>query len=147
MNRIYFGIDYGRERVGVSISDAGVFARPFCTIKNKGNKKVLASIDDLVLKHCGSFGGVTPYFVVGVPYLRDGQESEMAREVRRFGEELGRHIKDEVIFHDEYLSSVDAANYIRDVLRITDREKAKQILDAVAASMILQSYLDVLNAR
>jgi putative transcription antitermination factor YqgF len=132
--------------VGVAISEAGQIARPLCTIKNKGHKKVIATLRDLATRHCGSMYDILPVIVVGIPYLKDGALSDIAHEVHIFAKSLKEAFGD-VNLYNEFLSSVDAEEYIRYVMRITDYKKIKELVDGVAASMILQRYLTELKGE
>ena len=141
--KAYLGIDYGLARIGLAISETGQIARPLVTIKNKGDGKNIAAIREIIVKQFsidfttggGSLSDRLPHIVCGLPLLADGAESDMAREVRRFGGKLGLELCAEVIYQDEYLSSVEAEEYIRE-------NKLKNTVDEVAASIILQSYID-----
>jgi len=154
---MYLGIDYGRVRIGLAVSDTGQIARPIGHIQNKGDKKNLAAIRDVLTKHfknpavahttsdSGSTKHITPHIVCGLPLLADGTEGDMAREARRFGELLRSSLGASVSYHNERYSSFDAEEYIRDKMGIFNREKIKELVDGVAASMILQGYLDDLH--
>ena len=128
----YLGIDYGKARIGLAISETGQIARPIGHIKNKGDAKNIAVIRELCAKH------QIKYIVCGIPLDTGANETDMSREVRRFGEKLGI----EVAYHNERYSSLEAEEYIREKMGITKREKVKELVDGVAAAMILQSYLD-----
>ena len=143
----YLGIDYGLKRIGLAISQGGGIASPIGCIQNKGDKKNVSAIRIIINRqfetsYCGSVSDTPLCIVLGLPLLKDGNPSSMVQEVQRFGELLGSEFAATVVYHNEYLSSVNAEQYIREKLGITDRTKVKELVDGVAAAMILQSYTD-----
>jgi putative Holliday junction resolvase len=127
------GIDYGRVRVGVAISDETRFlARPLCCLENK---------KDFVekLKHELKSYKVDA-IVVGLPLLMSGKESPMTAEVKQFSEYLGKVIEIPIILWDERLTSAQVDRTLRD--SGVNRKKRAEVNDTLAASLILQSYLD-----
>jgi putative Holliday junction resolvase len=150
----FLGIDFGRARIGLAISETGQTARPIGRIKNNGDAKNLAAIRDILKKHfgaaantrcCGCMCDRPPNVVCGVPLSAEGAENEMTREARRFGEMLRAGLGAEVFYHNEFLSSAEAERYIRETMGVTDFKKVKELVDGVAAAVILQSYLDLTN--
>jgi len=135
----YLGIDFGLARIGLAISETGQMARPLAVIKNKGDKKNLAAISETINKYWGGLEDRLPHIVLGLPCLADGAESDMAREVRRFGEILAQNLGVEVFFQNEYLTSVEATDYAREHM---PKRTPKDPIDDVAAYLILQSYID-----
>ncbi|MFM9010858.1 MAG: Holliday junction resolvase RuvX, partial [Planctomycetota bacterium] len=79
-------------------------------------------------------------FVVGLPVHADGTDSAMSAEVERFGAWLGRVTDLPVTFHDERYTSREAAGMLAGVGLTRDRKKS--LADAVAAQVILQSWLE-----
>jgi len=120
---MYLGIDFGKARIGLAISETGQLARPLGVIKNKGDARNLAAIKEISTKHN------IKYIVCGLPLHADGKETDICKEIRRFGDKLG------AVYHNERYSSLEAQEYIRE-------RKLKELVDAVAATMILQSYLE-----
>ena len=131
VSKAYLGIDYGRVRIGLAISETGQIARPLGVIQNKGDRKNTLAIKELCEKHD------IKCIVFGLPLHADGNETEMSAEVRRFGELLNMYLGDcaKVVFQNERYSSIEAQQHIR-------AQKSKNSVDAVAAAMVLQSYLD-----
>lgn len=124
------GIDYGRRRIGLALSDPTLLiATPLVIIENRGLKKNLLRIMDIVEKN--DVGQI----VVGLPLHVNGDESEMSREVRHFGS-MFTALGLPVAFVDERYTSVEAESIIG------DDPKSKSLVDKVAASIILQMYLD-----
>ena len=132
------GIDYGERRIGVSISDpTATVATALPTLKRRrGKRPPFTSLQSLATGR-----GVTS-IVVGLPLALDGTETEWCAEVRRFGSELGRRLDLEVHYVDERMTSVRAERTVRSLgLRKREREQ-KERLDAAAAVLILQAWLD-----
>jgi putative Holliday junction resolvase len=127
------GIDYGRVRVGVAISDETRFlARPLCCLENK---KDFADKLKLELKTYK-----VDAVVVGLPLLMSGKNSPMTDEVKQFSEYLGKVLELPIILWDERLTSAQVERELRDAG--VKRKKRAEVNDTLAASLILQSYLD-----
>ncbi|MDR0462234.1 MAG: Holliday junction resolvase RuvX [Christensenellaceae bacterium] len=131
----YLGVDYGLARIGLAISESGVLSKPICIIQNKGDKKNIVAIKEVITKYCGSMSDIPLCIVVGLPLYKDGNESEMSCEARKFGELLARDLVSMVEYQNEYLSSSTATDIMRG-------KKGDKSIDAVAAAVILQNYLD-----
>jgi len=144
---VYFGIDYGKQRIGMAISESGLVARPLVAIVNKGWDNAVLRIQEVVSKYCGSMSGTTPCIVVGLPLYKDGNDTEMSQEVRGFVTRLENKVAASIVLRNEYRSSVDAETYIRNVMGIRDLKKVKELVDCVAAFMVLQEYLDKLKGE
>lgn len=124
------GIDYGRRRIGLALSDPTLLiASPLVIIENRGLKKTLTQIMDIIQKH--DVGQV----VVGLPLHMNGDESEMSREARQFGSAFTA-LGFPVAFVDERCTSFEAEEIIG------NNPQSKKLIDKVAASIILQLYLD-----
>ena len=129
------GIDYGRRRIGLAVSDpTGTIAQGVDTILVSG---ILDAIKKLALtiKRYD-----TPQVVLGCPLSMNGSEGPAAQEVRAFGRKLAAETKVEVIEWDERLTSV-AAKRSRRGLPLRKR-RVKSEVDRTAATLLLQSYLD-----
>ena len=132
------GIDFGEKRVGVSLSDpSGKLASPLTTLRRRrGQRPPLRDLEELVRTH-----GVREV-IVGLPLPLDGEEDGWCAEVRDFGRALGERIGRPVQYVDERFSSKSAERAVRSSgLRKAQREE-KDRIDAAAAAVILQSYLD-----
>ena len=124
------GIDYGRRRIGLALSDPTLLiASPLVIIENRGIKKTVLQILDIMQKND------VRQVVVGLPLHANGNESEMSREARQFGE-VFRALGYPVEFVDERYTSFEAESIIG------DNPQSKKLIDKVAASIILQIYLD-----
>ena len=129
------GIDYGRKRVGVAVSDPlGIFASPLETVPS-------AKIIDYLKKYAESQTVVR--FVVGYPMNLNGQPSEAAADVDIFLKQLARHFPEvPVSLEDERFTSVLAHRAMIDGgMKYQDR-RDKSSVDRISAAIILQSYLD-----
>lgn len=138
MRRI-LGVDFGRRRIGLAISDAsGVLARPLRTIQvtaTTATAEVVQQIEALAREEDGLSA-----VVVGVPRHLDGSRSDETTRVERFVTELRHRISIPVATEDERLSSREAEARLARHER--DWRKRKAQLDAVAAAVVLQDYLD-----
>ncbi len=129
------GIDYGRARVGVAMSDPlGVFASPLETVAS-------AKIIDYLQKMTTSEKVVR--FVVGYPVNLNGSPAEAAADVDVFLKQLAKHFPGiPVSLEDERFTSVLAHRAMIDGgMKKSDRRK-KESVDKISAAIILQSYID-----
>ena len=139
MGRIV-GLDVGERRIGVAVSDpTRLLARPLTTLRTTGLdgdalQISLAEVARLIAEE------PLDAIVVGLPRRLDGSANDMTPRVQRFAERLGARAGLAVILQDERLTSVEAES------RLATREKSwrvrKEQLDAAAAAVILQDYLD-----
>jgi putative holliday junction resolvase len=137
MTRI-LGIDFGERRIGVALSDpTRTIASPLLTLaRRRGKRPPWAEIRRLIEEY------EVEEIVVGLPLDLQGEEGEWAAEVRGFGEQLARRTGLSVHWIDERLSSVQAERAVRGSgLRRAQREE-KERVDAAAAAIILQGYLE-----
>jgi len=126
----YLGIDYGRKKIGLSLSD-GVIAEPYRVIK-------YTKADQLVDKLNKIIGDEKiEIVIIGI------SEGKIAKETERFGRELEKRINLKVVFQDETLSTRSANNL--SLMAKINRKKRKEMEDAYAASLILQDYLDKIS--
>lgn len=140
----YIGLDVGDARVGIAISDPlGLTVKPLTTLKRSSG--VLSEIIGLVVTQ-----GVTA-IVVGLPLTLSGDESEQTRKTREFTEKLERQFRNQkiqpipIILWDERLSSKTAEQIIQGS---TEKNRSRrELIDAVSATVILQSYVDAENNR
>lgn len=129
------GIDYGRKRIGVAMSDVGRrIASPLSTIDASKNAPAVASIKSLAEKHGAG------EIVVGLPRDMNGSLGPMARETMNFVEELRTSVDVPVQTWDERLTTAQAEREM--ISADMTRAKRRQKLDKVAAQIMLQSYLD-----
>ena len=136
------GLDYGNRRIGLALSDSsGTLARPWKILerqhssKNEAIDQVIKAVRQLQSEEDG-LGCV----VVGLPTHLDGTPNEQTVHVQAFVDALRKGTEVPVAFQDERLSSYEAERLL--AIRETDWRKRKSRLDAAAATVILQDYLD-----
>lgn len=131
------GIDYGKSRIGISVeSPTGAsFALPLTTIPYSINATILM---DTLLKALSHLS--IDCFVLGLPLLLNGEESPICLEIRQFGEMLEARTQTKVVLWDERLTTRQANVMLKSIKM--KRKKRDHLSDRVAASLILQSYLD-----
>jgi putative Holliday junction resolvase len=137
------GIDYGARRVGLAISDAsGTLARPLATLDRsrlatdaRVVDAVLAQIEDLARDD-----DPVSAIVVGLPRRLDGSASDQTPRVEAFIQLLTVKAGVPVLAQDERLSSREAESRL--ALKEKDWRRRKEKLDAAAAAVILQDFLD-----
>jgi putative Holliday junction resolvase len=137
------GVDVGERRVGVALSDElRMLATPLTILdRGKGLAPVLDALADVVRRE-----GVVK-MVVGLPFNADGSEGRQARRVRDFARVAERVVGIPVELWDERLSTLGAEEIIRAQGRNLKRLRRQGQIDAVAAAVILQDYLDRAHAE
>ena len=129
------GIDFGMARIGIALSDDTKFlASPFETYKRKGDEFDFQHLLNIIKEKS------VDEIVCGLPMNMQGEEQTIAKETRNFMSSLSEKIDIAISFVDERLSSLMAEEMLKETER--DWKKRKEKLDAVAASIILQDYLD-----
>jgi putative Holliday junction resolvase len=137
------GIDFGAKRIGLSRSDpTGLLASPWQTVPGGAPVAAAARLAPIVAALVADPDGLEA-IVVGLPRRLDGSDNAQTPLVRAFAAELARVSSLPVILQDERLTSHEAD--ARLAVRERDWRKRKPQLDAVAASIILQDYLDTKN--
>ncbi len=137
----YLGIDHGDRRIGVAISDpTGTIARPHTLIANQPDPQAVASIAAIAREY------EVAQVVVGLPQNMDGSEGFRAERTRKFAELLQSAIPEiPVVFIDERLTTMQADRSLR--MMDTNRKDRKQKIDCMAASLLLQTFLDRISAE
>jgi putative Holliday junction resolvase len=132
------GVDFGEKRIGLAVSDpTGRIATPLETVHRRAGKRPPIA----ELERIGRSLGVE-HVVMGLPLDLKGEENDWSREVREVGTKLAARLGVNVSFVDERLSSVRAERAVRDSgLKKSERER-KERVDAAAAQLILQAWLD-----
>lgn len=129
------GIDFGLARIGIALSDDTKFlATPFETYKRKSEELDIQHIIEIIKSKN------VDEIVCGLPMNMAGEEQEIAIKTREFMSNLNKQFDIKIEFVDERLSSLMAEEMLKETER--DWKKRKEKLDAVAASIILQDYLD-----
>ncbi len=130
-------LDVGDVRIGVAVSDMlGITANPRETYVRKGKtfEQDIAYFVDYAKKEDADA------FVLGLPLNMDGTAGPRVEVTREFGDALKEASGLEVIYVDERLTTVSAERML--IEADVRREKRKTVIDKVAATIILQSYLD-----
>ena len=139
MRRI-LGLDYGTKTVGVTLSDElHITAQPLETITRKdANKlrKTYARIEELVKEYD------VEKIVLGLPKNMNNTVGERGEDTLSFRDALVRRTGLDVILWDERLTTVASEKVLME--SGVRRENRKKVIDQIAASMILQGYLDSL---
>ena len=129
------GLDYGSRRIGVAICDElGRTAMGVATLVRKNREADIDMIAELVKRH-----GVER-IVIGYPLRLDGSEGIQCEKINRFIRRLEMRFPFPIIRWDETLSTKEAEELLRE--RGSRREKWRGVVDRIAASVILQGYLD-----
>ena len=132
---ITLGLDIGKRRIGVAVSDPlGLVARPVETVYSVSLNKDVARIVEIA-RELGA-----ELIVVGDPLHMNGDAGTMSHRAHRFGEVLGDASGLPIEYCDERLTTVEAHRILEES-RVPIR-KAREQIDAVAAAVILQSYLN-----
>ena len=128
-------LDVGDARVGVAIADElGLTTRGLGVVRRRGGTHDLEAIARLLEPHGPA------RIVVGLPLNMDGSEGRQAARVRAFGERLASHLGVPVDYWDERLTTFEAEDQLRSSgLKAARR---RELIDQVAAEVILRSYLD-----
>jgi len=131
------GIDFGSRRIGLALSDPdATIAYPLEVLDRRGAKRDVAALAALV-----SENGVER-IVVGLPIHMNGRRGPEADAAERFAASLRKATGLEVDLIDERWSTVEAERALREMGQTGKRgRKRKQYVDAVAASILLRSYL------
>lgn len=131
-------VDYGQRRVGIAISDpTGTLARPLTVLKRRAGKRPpVGRIVELIAEN-----GVR-HVVFGLPLDLAGKETDWTREVRDVARRVSERSGCPVSFVDERFTSVMAERMVRSVGLPRGERERKERIDAAAASVILQAWLD-----
>lgn len=135
------GLDYGAKTVGVAISDEMLLtAQPVETIKRERAGKLrqtLARIETLMKEYD------VEKVVIGLPKKLNNEEGDRCDKTREFGGMVERRSGLEVVYQDERLTTVAADAVLAE--GGVRKENRKEYIDKVAASIILQGYLDSIS--
>ncbi len=132
---VIMSVDFGDSRTGIAIcGKSEMIASPVCVISEKIFEKCIEKTAQLAKEHRAE------QVVVGYPKNMNGTIGERAEKCRLFSEELAKLIECEVKLWDERCTTVSAHNYLN--ITNTRGKKRKAVVDAVAAVIILESYLE-----
>lgn len=129
------GLDHGDRRIGVAISDElGITAQPLLTIYRTNRRNDMRSLARIIRRHgCNTI-------VVGLPLHMSGDTGPRAVAAMEFASVLRAELKLPVVLWDERLSTAEAHRHLDAAGRPANTRK--QVIDQVAAVLILQGYLD-----
>jgi putative holliday junction resolvase len=132
------GIDFGERRIGLALSDpTGTLASPLPTLKRRvGKRPPLAALLELMTER------EVETVVMGLPLTLEGGDSEWTRTVRNVADALSRRAGVPVHLVDERFTSVLAERRVRTSGLPRNKRESKERVDAEAAVLILQSWLD-----
>ena len=135
---IYLGLDLGCKTLGLSISDrTSLIATSLEVIRYENYDDLFNRLDEVVNnKHVDAF-------VFGNPLNLDGSMSTRSEITLEFKTLLEERYKKEVYMQDERLSTVEAERML--INNDTKRKDRKKVIDKIAATIILQGYLDRIN--
>lgn len=132
------GLDYGTKTVGVALSDElFITGQAIETIERKSANKLrqtLARIEQLVMEHDVFL------IVLGYPKNMNNTVGDRAKATESFKEDLERRTGLPVVLWDERLTTIEAERIL--IEGSVRRENRKEVIDQMAAGIILQSYLD-----
>lgn len=137
---IILGVDLGKARTGVSVCDKSeMLASPVEVVKEHNRERLLQRVAALAAERKAEL------IVVGLPRNMDGSEGESAQNAREFGGQIAELSGLPVEFSDERGTTVTAHGFLNETN--TRGKKRKETVDAVAATIILQNYLDFRRNR
>lgn len=129
------GLDVGDRRIGVAVSDPlGLTAQRLDNLERQGAQKDVEAVCALVEQY-----GVGT-IVVGLPLTMQGEQGPQAKKVSAFSQALRGRVSVPIHMVDERLTTVQGERALIEMK--TSRRKRKQMIDAVAAQLILQQFLD-----
>lgn len=135
----YLGLDLGSRTLGVSISDrSGIFARSYTIIRhNEEYERLIEEVSNIVSKE------KIEAIVLGYPKNMNNTVGPKGELSISFKKKLGDALGIPVFLQDERLTTKQAQDIL--ISNDTSRKKRKKVIDSMAASIILQSYLDKEN--
>jgi len=133
-------IDPGTVRLGLALSDpSATIAQPLSVLARRTEAEDLKALTELVERH------EVGLIVVGLPRLMNGRIDAAAKEAQAFGAHVAKATGRPVAYWDERLTSVAAERYL--IEQGKRRGKRRQEIDRVAATLLLQGYLDYRAGR
>ncbi|MCL0106194.1 Holliday junction resolvase RuvX [Peptococcaceae bacterium] len=129
------GLDIGDKIVGVSISDSlGLTAQALRVIQRSNDKKDIEALKKIIDKY------QVERIVVGLPKNMNGTLGIQAEKIKEFSCKIKKHVEVPLEFWDERLTTVEAEKLL--IRADMSRKKRKKVIDKLAATFILQGYLD-----
>ena len=128
-------VDYGLARIGLALSDPTcLLAQGLRVLKRESDAKAITSLQAVIEEN--EVGEV----VVGLPRNMNGTIGERARQCQSFADLLSQVVSIPVVLYDERLTTVAATRVLLEA--DMSRKKRKRVVDEVAATILLQNYLD-----
>ena len=132
----YIGLDVGDRTIGVAIRNPFLLTAPsLMTIKRKSKIEDIEIINDIIKEKEVS------KIIVGLPKNMNNTIGPQAKKVKTFVKELRKHTDLDIEYVDERLTTVSATRVL--IEQNVSRKKRKDVIDSVAATYILQTYLDM----
>ncbi len=132
---VIMSVDLGKARTGLALCDKTEFlASPYKVIFEKSPQKLLQKVADAAKEAKAAL------IVVGLPKNMDGSEGESAQNARAFAAQLAELTEVETVMQDERGTTITAHSFLNDTN--TRGKKRKNVVDEVAATIILQNFLD-----
>ena len=132
---VIMSVDLGKARTGLALCDKTEFlASPYKVIFEKSPQKLLQKVADAAKEAKAAL------IVVGLPKNMDGSEGESAQNARDFAAQLAELTEVETVMQDERGTTITAHSFLNDTN--TRGKKRKNVVDEVAATIILQDFLD-----
>jgi putative Holliday junction resolvase len=128
-------VDYGEKRIGLALSDPmRIFAKPLQTIPNTSLNEIISKLKQIISeKQVGKL-------IVGIPWSLDGTETAKTSETREFLSQLSAGLDIPVIGWDERYTTDDANELLKQMG--LDWKKARTVIDAMAACLILKRFME-----
>ncbi|MBI4343776.1 MAG: Holliday junction resolvase RuvX [Candidatus Omnitrophica bacterium] len=129
------GVDLGTKRIGIALSDAlGLTAQPLAVLPCRGQEADATAVQALVAAHQVSV------VVIGLPLALDGRRGPPAQRAEAFARRVQAQVAVPVKLVDERFTTAQGQRALLETG--VRRAKRKQVIDQVAAQLILQQYLD-----
>ena len=137
----YIGLDLGSRTLGVSLSDpSGIIASSYTIIRhNEEYEKLVKEVKKIIDEK------KVEKIVLGLPKNMNGTIGPKGELSYKFKDMLEKETNLEVVLEDERLTTKEATDLL--IRNDTSRKKRKQVIDSMAATIILQSYLDKENKK
>lgn len=139
MDRV-LGLDVGDKTIGVAVSDGlGISAQGVTTIRRQSFDKDFAALEKIIEEYEAA------RIVIGLPKMMDGTEAVQSGKVREFAAKVEKRFSLPITFVDERLSTALVQKMM--IEGGVRREKRREVVDMLAAQIILQSYIDRKRVR
>ncbi len=128
-------VDYGEKRIGLALSDPmHMFAKPFETIANLSFEHIVSELNRIITEQC------VGKIIIGIPWSIEGNPTEKTNETMAFIDKIKEQISLPVIGWDERYTTSEANELLKQMGY--DWKKARTVIDAMAACLILKRYLE-----